>query len=401
MRWKVPAAVVLLVVGAGAVVLAVTGGPGGSRASGPRYLTATAATADVADTVVANGTLAQATTYGLNFGVPPSVTDASATGTGNGTWSVTEVKVKEGDAVKKGEVLAVADTADLRRQLASAKASLAAAKSQRTIAKGQLDDATGTDARRQARIGYENAVSQHTQAQGTVADLVKQIARATIVAPADGTVDAVTAVAGADLTSGPAITLSSGPLQATADFTESDLPSLKTGQSATVTIDAVDTTVNGTVVAIAPSAASSSGNVVTYGVTIELTDPPAAARPGMSAKASVTIDSADGVLAVPAVALNGSALNGYSVQVVGADGSAQARDVVVGLVTSTQAEIKSGLQAGETVVIGTTASQTTTTGGGGFFPGGGGTFNRGGGGNGGGGNGGGGNGGGGTTVTNP
>src|SRR4029077_16313214 len=101
MRWKVPAAVVLLVVGAGAVVLAVTGGPGGSRASGPRYLTATAATADVADTVVAQGTLAQATTYGLNFGVPPSVTDASATGTGNGTWSVTEVKVKEGDAVKK------------------------------------------------------------------------------------------------------------------------------------------------------------------------------------------------------------------------------------------------------------------------------------------------------------
>ena len=131
---------------------------------------------------------------------------------------------------------------------------------------------------------------------------------------------------------------------------------------------------------IAPSAASSSGNVVTYGVTIELTDAPAAARPGMSAKASVTIDSADGVLAVPAVALNGSALNGYTVQVVGADGSAQARDVVVGLVTSTQAEIKSGLQAGEAVVIGTTASQTTTTtGGGGFFPGGG-TFNRGGGG---------------------
>ena len=190
---------------------------------------------------------------------------------------------------------------------------------------------------------------------------MKQIARATIVAPADGTVDAVTAVAGADLTSGPAITLSSGPLQATADFTESDLPSLKTGQSATCHVDAVDATVNGNVVAIAPSAASSSGNVVTYGVTIELTDPPAAARPGMSAKASVTIDSADWCPCGSRRGPQRIGPHGYSVQVVGADGSAQARDVVVGLVTSTQAEIKSGLQAGETVVIGTTASQTTTT----------------------------------------
>lgn len=396
MRWKVPAAVVLLAVGAGAVALAVTGGPGGSRASGPRYLTATAATADVADTVVANGTLARATTYGLNFGVAPTVSESTDAGSGNGTWSVKDVKVKEGDVVKKGDVLAVADTTSLQRDLKAAKASLTAAKTQRTIAKGQLDDASGTDARRQARIGYENAVSQHTQAQGQVADLEKQIAYATIVAPADGTVDAVTAVAGADLATGPAITLSSGALQATADFTESDLPSLKTGQSATVTVDAVDATINGKVVGIAPSAAGSSGNVVTYAVTIELTDPPATTRPGMSAKAAVMIADATGVLAVPAVALSGSALDGYSVLVVGADGAAEPRQVVVGLVTSTQAEIKSGLQAGEAVVIGTTASQTTSTGGGGFFPGGGGTFQRNGGN--GGNNSGGGNG---PTVTQP
>jgi macrolide-specific efflux system membrane fusion protein len=389
MRWKVPAAVVLLAVGAGAVVLAVTGGPGGSRASTPQYLTARAATADIAETVVANGSLVRATTYALDFGAAPTVTDSSATGSGNGTWSVTQVKVNVGDVVKKGAVLAVADSTSLQRDLKAARSSLAAAKTQRTIAKGQWDDASGTDARRQARIGYDNALSQYTQAQGQVADLQAQIARATIVAPADGTVDAVTAVAGADITGGPAITLVSGPLQATADFTESDLPSLKVGQPANVTVDAIDASVPGKVVAIAPSAASSSGSssgsVVTYAVTIELTGAPEAARPGMSAKASVTIAQAANVLAVPAVALNGSAL-GYTVLVVGQDGTAQTRDVTVGLVTSTQAEIQSGLQAGESVVIGTTASQTTTTGGGGgFFPGGGG-FQRGGNGGGGGNN---------------
>jgi membrane fusion protein, macrolide-specific efflux system len=383
MRWKLPVAVVLLVVGAGAVVLAVTGGPGGSRASTPEYLTATAETADIADTVVATGSLVRATTYALDFGLAPTVTDSSEPSGGNGSWSVTEVKVKVGDAVKKGDILAIADTTSLQRDLSVARSNLAAARNQRTIAKGQWDDASGTDARRQARIGYDNALSQYTQAQGQVADLVAIIARAMIVAPADGTVSAVTAVAGADITGGPAITLVSGPLQATADFTESDLPSLKIDQPASVTVDAVGASVPGKVVGIAPSGASSQGSVVTYAVTIELTGAPEAARPGMSAKASVTIAEASNVLAVPAVALNGSAL-GYTVLVVGQDGATQSRDVTVGLVTSTQAEIKTGLQPGEAVVIGTTASQTTTTGGGGLLPGGGG-FQRGGGGGGGGG----------------
>jgi macrolide-specific efflux system membrane fusion protein len=96
----------------------------------------------------------------------------------------------------------------------------------------------------------------------------------------------------------------------------------------------------------------------------------------MSAKAAVTTAEATGVISVPAVALNGSAPT-YTVLVVGADGSAQPRDVTVGLVTSIEAEIQSGLQAGEAVVIGTTAAQnSTTTGGGGFgLPGGG--FQRG------------------------
>jgi RND family efflux transporter MFP subunit len=396
MRWKVLAAVMLLVVGIGAVAYAVTGGPGGSRASNSQYLTATAATADIVDSVDATGSLSRATTYDLNFGLAPTVEDASGNGgSGSGTWSVTAVKVTVGDVVKKGAVLAVADTSSLRRDLVASRANLAAAKTQRTMAKKTLDDASGTDAIRQARIGYQNAISQYTQALGQVADQQQQIARATITAPADGTIVAVNVVPGTASSTGPAISLASGPLQAVADYTETQLPSLKVGQAANVTVDAVDSTIQGKVTAIAPSAASSSGNVVTYAVTIELDSPPVAARPGMSAKASVTIAQASGVLTIPSVALDGSALAGYSVLVIGQDGSAEPRSVTVGLVTSTQAEIQSGLQSGDAVVIGTTANQTTTTGGGGFgFPGGG-VFRTGGGGNGGNRNGN-GNGGGGT-----
>jgi membrane fusion protein, macrolide-specific efflux system len=380
MRWKMLVAIVLLAVGVGAVAYAVTGGPGGGRAAQTQYITATAANADVSETVVANGSLARATTYNLDFGTAPTIgASTSTTAGGNGTWSVKTVTAAVGDVVKKGAVLATADTTSLARDLSAARSSLSAAKSQKTIAKGQLDDTTTTDTRRQARIGYDNAVSQYTQAQGQVADLVEQIARAKIVAPADGTVVAVAAVAGVDISSGPAIQLSSGVLQATADFTESDLPALKTGQPASVTVDAIGASLDGTVAAIAPSAASSAGSVVTYAVTIVLTSPPATARPGMSAKASVIIAQATGVLAVPAVALDGSALS-YSVLVIGQDGTAQSRNVTVGLVTSTQAEIKSGLQPGEAVVIGTTAAQTNTTTGGGLgIPGTGGGFQRGGG----------------------
>jgi multidrug efflux pump subunit AcrA (membrane-fusion protein) len=87
----------------------------------------------------------------------------------------------------------------------------------------------------------------------------------------------------------------------------------------------------------------------------------------MSATVTVTTASVDNVLRVPATALQGSANTGYSVLVMPGNGSTSSVSVTVGLVTTSMAEIKSGLTLGETVVTGTTASRTgtTTTGGGG------------------------------------
>src|SRR6185369_13095263 len=122
---------------------------------------------------------------------------------------------------------------------------------------------------------------------------------------------------------------------------------------------------------------SSSGNggVVSYGVNVALDAPPAGLRPGMSADITITAASAANVLAIPSRALTGTP-GSYTVRVVAADGSVSTRAVEVGLVTSSLAEIKSGLQAGERVVTGTSSSQQTvngtTNGRGGFFGGGGG-----------------------------
>jgi multidrug efflux pump subunit AcrA (membrane-fusion protein) len=97
----------------------------------------------------------------------------------------------------------------------------------------------------------------------------------------------------------------------------------------------------------------------------------------MSADISIVAASATNVLSIPSRALSGSA-GAYTVRVVAADGSVSVRDVQVGLVTSSLAEITSGLQPGERVVTGTSSTQnSTTTVGGGAFPGGGGFVRRG------------------------
>jgi macrolide-specific efflux system membrane fusion protein len=163
------------------------------------------------------------------------------------------------------------------------------------------------------------------------------------------------------------------------EVVESDIAAIKVDQQATVTVSALDATLQGKVASIDPVGSASGNNgVVSFAVTIALEAPPAALRPGMSADITIVAASATGVLSIPSRALSGSA-GAYTVRVVATDGSVSVRDVDVGLVTSSLAEITSGLQQGERVVTGTSSSQssTTNTGGGGVFPGGGGFVRRG------------------------
>jgi HlyD family secretion protein len=210
-----------------------------------------------------------------------------------------------------------------------------------------------------AQIATDESAVASAQSSLTVAKTA--VSNASIVAPVAGVVTAVNIVAGANAPSGAAITLASADLQVTADFSETDLPSLKVGQAASVTIKAVGgTAVDGVVNAIAPQAASSSGGVVAYAVTISLTTPPAEIRMGMSAQVSVTLAQSTNVIAVPTSALGGSA-GAYTVQVLDANGQPQAVAVQVGLVTNTLAEITSGLSVGQRVVTGTASTRTGTT----------------------------------------
>ena len=166
---------------------------------------------------------------------------------------------------------------------------------------------------------------------------------ARLVAPVDGMVVAVNIAAGSTAPSGAAITIQSDQLIVTAAFTETDLPSLAVNQPASVTVKAVNATIDGTVRSIATQASSgTSGGVVTYSVTIALTNRPADVRVGMSAQAAVTTAQAADVLTVPSVALSGVAGN-YFVTVIDETGQPERVPVTVGLIANGSAEIQAGL----------------------------------------------------------
>jgi RND family efflux transporter MFP subunit len=383
MRLKLVAIVVLLAVG-GAAIAAALGAFAPPATNATSLLTAAASVTDVTDEIAATGTVQAASQYALAFGAAPVASDGGATadstasnasGTVSVDWPVKDVKVAAGDHVTAGQVLATADTADLESQIADARRAASSAALQLKQARSDHANASGTAARRQTQIALYNAESASAKAKSDLATLVALRAHASITAPADGTVTDVAITAGADAPDGAAITMLSGALRVSTTVVESDIASIKLDQQATITVAALDASLQGRVTTIDPvGSASGSNGVVSFTVVIELDSPPAGLRPGMSADVSIVAASATSVLAIPSRALSGSA-GSYTVRVVAADGTVSVRDVEVGLVTSSLAEIKSGLQAGEQVVTGTSSSQnsTTTTGGagGGAFPGGG------------------------------
>jgi multidrug efflux pump subunit AcrA (membrane-fusion protein) len=232
-----------------------------------------------------------------------------------------------------------------------------------------------------AKLGYASKIAGPSSAtiasdQAAIAtakqnvDTAKtSLGYAQLVSPVDGVVLTVNITRGVDASSGSAITVQSNAFQVSASVAEADLPSLKLGQDSNVTLTASGLLAAGKVTQISPvGSGGSSGGVVSYPILVSLAQPPAGTASGMSASISITTAQASNVLAVPSIALVGSATAGYSVRVLDSASQPQLVSVQVGLVTSSMAEIQSGISAGTAVVTGTSSSRTnsTTTQGGGF-----------------------------------
>ena len=176
-----------------------------------------------------------------------------------------------------------------------------------------------------------------------------------LVAPVAGIVGEVPYVVGEiaapSATSGGLTIIPDGPLEIVADFAESDAAGIRPGAQATVTFDALaGSQAQGVVVFVDPVATTSNTGLVTYGVRVQVEDPPSAVREGMTASVAVVIDEVTDVLVVPQGAITGAGERA-SVLLRGSDGVAVSTPVTIGLQGDNGTEITGGVAEGDVLVI--------------------------------------------------
>lgn len=187
-------------------------------------------------------------------------------------------------------------------------------------------------------------------AQAALAVANQNVSAATIVSPIDGTVESLTMKVGDAVTASSTASVIKviGPngFEVTTIVAVEKLANIKLGQKATVTPDGSNQTQDGEVVAI--GAPRTSNGATSYPVSIGLDDDDSL-RNGSVASVSITTGSAAEGVAVPTSAVHTD--NGQSTVTVAKNGKLEAVTVTVGVVGKAWTQIKSGLQAGDRVVI--------------------------------------------------
>jgi len=315
---------------------------------------------------VVRGDLTVTVTGSGNIGV----SDEAKLNFGSG-GKIDRIFVKEGDRVNKGDTLARLDTGALELALTQAKVAV----TQTMVAVGeaeynleQLKNVlhASYDRVKLAEAQVEAAESQLEAAEQAVAEAQKQLDGATITAPFGGVVVSVGADEGDTVSVMTTVVhlIDPATMELSADVDEIDIPSVKLGQAAIVTLDALpDVQLESKVASISLMSSPAAGTVV-YQVKVRFdAPPPVELRVGMSATADIIISKRSNVLLVPSRAVTQDS-QGKPVVKVMVNGQMEERAVVTGISDGLQTEIVDGLKEGETVVI---ERRTTTSGSGLLF----------------------------------
>jgi RND family efflux transporter MFP subunit len=173
-----------------------------------------------------------------------------------------------------------------------------------------------------------------------------------LIAPISGTVTSLNMNVGERAGASSVITISQldQPYVVDAYLDETDWNSAKIGNKVSITFDLLpDQTFPGTVTTVYPGLVTSNPALVH--ICIQLDKSISQSLPaGTGASISVVGGEANNVVLVPVNAIHKTA-NGYTITVI-QNGQKMERDVVIGIRNETYVEIKSGLDAGETVVTG-------------------------------------------------
>ncbi len=229
-----------------------------------------------------------------------------------------------------------------------------------------------------AEAQYKNQQNTINQAQAALnsASLSYQATALIITAPSGGILSDLTIAPGTQIGSSNSTSTSSttsnnssqfiatikteGKPQVSVSLSETDAAKVKAEQKATISFDALpNKTFTGRVLGINTMGIVSSG-VTTYPATIELDLPDDSILPNMSATANIILKVKNDVLLVPSGAIQTA--NGQSTVRVWKNGQVATVDVETGDSSDTQTEVTSGLDEGETVIIGSVSLQGATSG---------------------------------------
>jgi len=197
---------------------------------------------------------------------------------------------------------------------------------------------TETDRLEQARLALENSQ---------------------LVAPFDGAVIALDAIQGQPVTTAPVMTISTiNDLLVRFYLDETDIAKAEVGMPVDFTFDAYsDTLLRGEIILVEPALQIVDGTPVLIAWAALPDETPFAVVSGMTVDVEVIAAEARSTLLVPAQALRELAPGSYAVFVVAEDGQLQMTPVTVGLRDYANAEILSGVQAGDLVSTGTVETE--------------------------------------------
>jgi macrolide-specific efflux system membrane fusion protein len=415
-RRSLTAAVALVVVAGGTGIWFATR----SSAAGPSITTTnkteSVATGTITQTVSSTGTVEPASQANLSFAV---------------SGTVTGVNVTAGQTVTVGQSLATVDPTTLAAslalaqatvssdesklatdqaaaasasQVASDQANVVSSQAQLTSAQASLADATLTSTIAGTVASVNLSVGQQVSGTGTSSSTPSSSssstgsgAGASTGSSAKGaTSSAAPSSSSSTTTTAQFVIISTGSYIVNATVDDTQVSQVVIGDQAVITPSGSTTAVYGTVASIGLLATSSS-NVASFPVVINVTGSPSGLFGGATASVVVTVKNLQNVVVVPTAAIHYSG-NATTVNLV-TNGSTNSHAVTIGSASGGNTQIVSGLAVGDKVVVpivtikgfnGATGGTRTGGGAGGFGGGGGGGFTGGGGGGGFGGGGGGG-----------
>ncbi len=371
--------IVIAVGAAGAVGLAVRGGPKGTPVQ-----TAEVARTDLQAKVTANGKIQAQKKVDISATIP---------------GQITQLCVREGDAVEKGQLLLQIDATNPRASARSSDFSMQALLKDLDSARSSLEQAR-LDARRaeenfaagilpaadrdRARTALATAEASHLaaerrvdQARAVLEGARDTLAKTTVRSPMDGIVTAKrveegeVAVIGVQSSPGTVLLQISdmSVVEAEMEVDETSIPTVALGQEAVVRIDAYpNRSFRGVVTEVgsSPLLATTVGTeAIKFKTKIRLENPPEGIKPGLSVQADILTGFRPQAVAVPIQALvlreierkpgeappRGAPRDEEGVYVV-EDGKVRFQPLETGLSGELSIEVLKGLEGGETIVTG-------------------------------------------------